>query len=50
MVDDPRTQADKFRDLAGQLRRDEAEKAYKAAVGKIGWAPKPAKLSSPMEE
>jgi hypothetical protein len=38
---DPRPQSEKFRDLACELECDEDEDAFKAAVRKIGTAPKP---------
>ena len=43
MADDPKPQADKFRDLARELECDEDEEAFKAAVRKIGTAPRPKK-------
>ena len=39
-TDDPRPQADKFRDLARELECDEDEDAFKAAVRKIAKAPR----------
>ena len=50
MVADPhdaRPQADKFRDLARELECDEDEDAFKAAVRKIGTAPRPKKDQEP---
>lgn len=40
MADTPKPQADKFRDLARELECDEDEDAFKAAVRKIGTAPR----------
>jgi hypothetical protein len=40
MAEDPRTQAEKFADLARELECDEDEDAFKAAVKKIGTAPR----------
>ena len=40
MSEDPRPQADKFRDLARELECDEDEDAFKAAVRKVGTAPR----------
>jgi len=37
------TQADKFRDLARELECDEDEEAFKAAVRKVGTAPRESK-------
>ena len=45
---DPRTQAEKFADLARELECDEDEDRFKAAVRKIGTAPRePKKDQSP---
>ncbi len=40
MADDPRPQADKFRELARELECDEDEARFKAAVRKVGTAPR----------
>ena len=42
-ADDQRPQAQKFADLARELECDEDEAALKAAVRKIGAAPRPPK-------
>jgi hypothetical protein len=44
---DPRSQPDKFRDLARELECDEDEDAFKAAVRKIGTAPREPKAEKP---
>ncbi|MFZ5669398.1 MAG: hypothetical protein ACOY4K_07875 [Pseudomonadota bacterium] len=40
MADDPKTQVDKFRDLARQLEADEDEARFEEALKKIVQAPK----------
>ena len=43
MTDDPKPQADKFRDLARELECDEDEKAFEEKVRKVAEAPPPKK-------
>jgi hypothetical protein len=50
MSEDNRTQADKFRDLARELGCDEDEEAFKAAVRKVGTAPKPPASPKPSDK
>ncbi|HRD45893.1 MAG TPA: hypothetical protein PLF78_05355 [Caulobacter sp.] len=45
MPDDPKTQADKFRDLARELEADEDEARFEETVKKIVQAPKPEKAA-----
>jgi hypothetical protein len=47
MTEDPKTQAEKFADLARELECDEDEARFKAAVRKIGTAPRPEKAKEP---
>lgn len=41
MTDEPKPQADKFRDLARELECDEDEERFEATVKKVANAPKP---------
>jgi len=41
MTDTPKSQADKFRDLARELECDEDEAAFEEKVRKVATAPKP---------
>lgn len=42
MTDTPKTQADKFRDMARELEADEDEAAFEEKVRRVATAPKPA--------
>jgi hypothetical protein len=44
---DPKPQLDKFKDLARELECDDDEEAFKAAVRKIGTAPRTPPATSP---
>ena len=41
MADDPKPQADKFRDLARDLEANEDEKAFEETLGRIAKTPAP---------
>lgn len=41
MQDDPRSQADKFRDMARELECDEDEAVFEDKVRKVATTPKP---------
>ena len=41
MTDDPKPQADKFRDLARELECDEDEKAFEETVKRVAVKPRP---------
>ena len=47
MTDDPKPQADKFRDMARQLEADETSSVFEAAVRKVVAAPVPPKEAKP---
>lgn len=41
-MNEPKTQADKFRDMARELEADEDEAAFEEKVRRVATAPKPA--------
>lgn len=47
MTDDPKTQADKFREIAHELECDEDEAAFEEKVRKVATAPVPERKPDP---
>lgn len=47
MTDDPKPQADKFRDMARELECDEDEAAFEDKVRKVATTPAPEKPKGP---